>query len=101
MRWWRRRKGKRARYEGLEFGEVGHASPPRAWVARGRSGPLSWEARAERESDGVAWELSVQGTLTGTQVVAGTAADAYAAQDHCRAALRKIIDEHNEFADIA
>jgi hypothetical protein len=49
----------------------------------------------------VAWELSVQGTLTGTHIASGTAADAYSAQDHCRAALRKIIDEHNEFADIA
>jgi hypothetical protein len=45
--------------------------------------------------------LNVRGTLTGTQAASGTAADAYSGQDHCRAALRKIIDEHNEFADIA
>ncbi|MCK5439440.1 MAG: hypothetical protein KAI97_05830 [Gemmatimonadetes bacterium] len=101
MWWWRRRKGKRAQYAGLEFTEVGDTTAPRAWVARGRSGPLSWEARIERESDRVGWDLSVRGTLTGTQAASGTAADAYSGQDHCRAALRKIIDGHNEFADIA
>jgi hypothetical protein len=74
---------------------------PREWAAAGRAGPLEWSARLERVGDGVGWSLDVAGTLIGTELRSGRAANQYAAADECKAALRGLIDEHNAFLDVA
>lgn len=99
MRWWRKRR--RARYRGIRFEEEGDTLVPRAWTAAGVAGPLTWRARMERAGEGVEWRLTIEGTLTGPDTHRGTAANAYAAGDECRAALRRAIEEHNALEDAA
>lgn len=80
---------------------VGDTLVPREWAAAWLGGQLEWSARLERADDAVAWSLEVTGTLTGTERRSGRAANQYAAADECKAALRKVIDDHNAFADVA
>ena len=102
MRWWRRRRGlRKVGYPRVRFEVVGDSLVPREWGAAGRAGPLEWSARLERVGDGVAWSLDVAGTLIGTEIRSGRAANQYAAADVCKAALRGLIDEHNAFLDVA
>jgi hypothetical protein len=101
MRWWRRRRGRRAvGYPRVRFDVAGESLVPREWAAAGRVGPLEWSAHLERSGEGVVWSLDVAGTLTGTEVRSGRAANQYAAADQCKAALRGIIDDHNAFTDV-
>jgi hypothetical protein len=102
VRWWRRRRGPRkVGYPRVRFEVVGDSLVPREWAAVGRAGPLDWSARLERIGDVVAWSLDVAGTLIGTEVRSGRAANQYAAADECKTALRGLIDEHNAFLDVA
>jgi hypothetical protein len=101
MRWWRRKRGRRTvGYPRVRFDVVGDSLVPREWAAAGRVGPLEWSAHLERSGEGVVWSLDVAGTLTGTEVRSGRAANQYAAADQCKAALRGIIDDHNAFTDV-
>jgi hypothetical protein len=101
MRWWRRRRGRRAvGYPRVRFEVVGDSLVPREWAAAGRAGPLEWSAHLERSGEAVFWSLDVAGTLTGTELRTGRAANQYAAADECKAALRGIIDDHNAFTDV-
>ena len=79
---------------------MGDSLVPREWSAAGQAGPLEWSARLERSGEGVDWSLEVAGTLTGTELRTGRAANQYAAADTCKAALRDIIDDHNAFTDV-
>lgn len=102
LRWWRRRrKKKRVGHPDVRFEVVGEATVARAWKAAGEAGPLRWSARMRREADEVAWRVEVEGVLTGTAIREGAAANAYAAGDECRAALRRIVDEYNALRDAA
>lgn len=100
MRWWKRRR-LRARYEGLEFEIAGDPDVAAEWVAKGGSGPLAWEARLRRLPDEVRWTLRVEGTLTGTVEREGAAINQYVAATECRAALRDVVDDHNDYVDVA
>src|SRR5688500_11486156 len=101
MRWWRRRRGRRAvGYPRVRFDVVGDSLVPREWAAAGRVGPLEWSAHLERSGAGVGWSLDVAGTLTGTEVGSGGAANQYAAAAQCKAARRGIIDDHNASTDV-
>lgn len=101
MRWFSRRSSRRARYSGLDFDRVGDPETSRRWSAAGASGPLTWTAWLARLPEGVRWSLTVEGTLTGEHAFEGRAANPYAAATECRSALRGVIDDHNEFVDVA
>lgn len=101
LKWWRRRRGRpKVGYPQVRFDVIGDSVVPREWGAAGRAGPLEWTARLERSGDGVAWSLSVTGTVTGAERRSGRAANPYAAGDECKAALREVIDEHNALVDV-
>ena len=101
LKWWRRRRGRpKVGYPRVRFDVIGDSVVPREWGAAGRAGPLEWTARLERSGDGVAWSLSVTGTVTGAERRSGRAANPYAAGDECKAALREVIDEHNALVDV-
>jgi len=101
VRWWRRRRGRRAvGYPRVRFEVVGDSLVPREWAAAGRAGSLEWSAHLERTGERVDWSLEVAGTITGSDLRTGHAANQYAAADQCKAALRGIIDDHNAFTDV-
>lgn len=87
-------------YPRVRFEVAGDSLVAREWAAAGRAGPLEWSARLERSGEAVDWSLVVAGTLTGTELREGRAANQYAAADQCKAALRGIIDDHNAFTDV-
>lgn len=88
-------------YPDVVFEIVGETTTPRVWRAVGRAGPLEWRAEIELDSEGAVWRLQVDGTLTGSDAFHGTAPNMYAAGDACRAALRRVIDDHNRFDAVA
>lgn len=96
MRWWRRRR--EARYDGIRFEVVGGSLEPREWAAAGEAGPLQWSATMSRSAEDVSWRLHVRGLVTGDETRSGSAANAYAAADQCRHALREVIASFNALA---
>lgn len=88
-------------YPDVVFAVVGDSATPRRWRSTGQTGPLRWRAEIRLESEAAAWTLQVDGTLTGSDTLRGTAPNAYSAGDACRAALRGVIDDHNRFGPVA
>lgn len=97
MRWWPK---KRVKVPRVHFDRVGGTLAAREWRAAGKSGPLKWEASIRKGDDGVTWFVRVEGTLTGVEEQNGEAQNFYTGTEACRAALKRIIEDHNAFGDV-